>query len=173
MQTKLQLAIEDLEKYSTEKLCLELKEADLCEEVEKCISKCATKDVATFDDHVDGFNRALAQVAALYPNVDLFGTRIYKDVVDGKGCVIYEAVRCGNVVKFLHRKAIQDVKFKDSIDNGVGKEESTGRMMMALMRAMRRGRCNVGCLLFRWRCYGGFGGGSDLVKDGGVGVGTR
>lgn len=44
---------------------------------------------------------------------------------------------------------------------------------MALMRAMRRGRCNVGCLLFRWRCYGGFGGGSDLVKDGGVGVGTR
>ncbi|KAH1198477.1 Cytochrome P450 724B1 [Glycine max] len=26
--------------------------------------------------------------------------------------VIYEAVRCGNVVKFLHRKAIQDVKFK-------------------------------------------------------------
>lgn len=84
MQTKLQLAIEDLEKYSTEKLCLELKEADLCEEVEKCISKCATKDVATFDDHVDGFNRALAQVAALYPNVDLFGTRIYKDVVDGK-----------------------------------------------------------------------------------------
>ena len=84
MQTKLQLAIKDLEKYSTEKLCLELKEADLCEEVEKCISKCATKDVATFDDHVDGFNRALAQVAALYPNVDLFGTRIYKDVVDGK-----------------------------------------------------------------------------------------
>ena len=56
MQTKLQLAIKDLEKYSTEKLCLELKEADLCEEVEKCISKCATKDVATFDDHVDGFN---------------------------------------------------------------------------------------------------------------------
>ena len=33
MQTKLQLAIKDLEKYSTEKLCLELKEADLCEEL--------------------------------------------------------------------------------------------------------------------------------------------
>ncbi|KAH1150288.1 hypothetical protein AAZX31_16G063600 [Glycine max] len=29
--------------------------------------------------------------------------------------VIYEAMRCGNVVKFLHRKAIQDVKFKDYV----------------------------------------------------------
>ncbi|XP_022922169.1 cytochrome P450 724B1 [Cucurbita moschata] len=27
--------------------------------------------------------------------------------------VIYEAMRCGNVVKFLHREAIKDVKFKD------------------------------------------------------------
>ncbi|GAU29016.1 hypothetical protein TSUD_165340 [Trifolium subterraneum] len=26
--------------------------------------------------------------------------------------VIYEAMRCGNVVKYLHRKAIQDIKFK-------------------------------------------------------------
>ncbi|KAK8466767.1 hypothetical protein PHAVU_008G147500 [Phaseolus vulgaris] len=29
--------------------------------------------------------------------------------------VIYEAMRCGNVVKFLHRKAVQDVKFKDYV----------------------------------------------------------
>ncbi|KAG6790066.1 hypothetical protein POTOM_006212 [Populus tomentosa] len=27
--------------------------------------------------------------------------------------VIYESMRCGNVVKFLHRKAIQDVKYKE------------------------------------------------------------
>ncbi|MGV7411883.1 cytochrome P450, partial [Mycobacterium kansasii] len=26
--------------------------------------------------------------------------------------VIYEALRCGNLVKFVHRKAIQDVNFK-------------------------------------------------------------
>ncbi|KAK2413697.1 cytochrome P450, family 724, subfamily A, polypeptide [Trifolium repens] len=26
--------------------------------------------------------------------------------------VIYEAMRCGNVVKYLHRKAVQDIKFK-------------------------------------------------------------
>ncbi|CAL0332990.1 unnamed protein product [Lupinus luteus] len=29
--------------------------------------------------------------------------------------VIYEAMRCGNVVKFLHRKAVQDVKFKEFV----------------------------------------------------------
>ncbi|TKY63172.1 monooxygenase protein [Spatholobus suberectus] len=29
--------------------------------------------------------------------------------------VMYEAMRCGNVVKYLHRKAVQDVKFKDYV----------------------------------------------------------
>ncbi|KAL5793284.1 hypothetical protein ACOSP7_001878 [Xanthoceras sorbifolium] len=29
--------------------------------------------------------------------------------------VIYEAMRCGNVVKFVHRKALKDVKFKEYI----------------------------------------------------------
>ncbi|XP_004306391.1 PREDICTED: cytochrome P450 724B1-like [Fragaria vesca subsp. vesca] len=29
--------------------------------------------------------------------------------------VIYEAMRCGNVVKFVHRKALQDVKFKELV----------------------------------------------------------
>ena len=47
-------------------------------------SECVVKDSATFDDHVDGFNRDLVHVVALYPDVDFFGIELYKDVVDGK-----------------------------------------------------------------------------------------
>ena len=84
MHTKLKLATEDLGKYFSEKLRLEGKEVGLREEVEKWKAECVTNDAATFNDHADGFNRALAQVVSFYPTVDLSNIELYKDVVDGK-----------------------------------------------------------------------------------------
>lgn len=36
------------------------------------------------EENEHGFNRALAQVQVLYPELDLSGTGFYKDIVDGQ-----------------------------------------------------------------------------------------